>query len=134
MHLKIPSRLSLVLLTIIELCSSIPDLTDQQINTNNALFNANQKYNKFISNSKYNVIDDNIANIISDNSETNAIRRLKDPDESSADTSFGYVNTQTDDNSQLNFFITNYLPDGEIERRVHFNGITAKETRLSNAG
>uniref|UniRef100_A0A1Y1L7M9 phospholipase A2 n=1 Tax=Photinus pyralis TaxID=7054 RepID=A0A1Y1L7M9_PHOPY len=31
-----------------------------------------------------------------------------------------------------NFLATNVLPDGEIERRIHYRGVTAKETTVSN--
>lgn len=31
-----------------------------------------------------------------------------------------------------NFLLTDYLVDGEMERRISFNGITAKETSLGN--
>lgn len=31
-----------------------------------------------------------------------------------------------------NFLLTDYLMDGEMERRISFNGITAKETSLGN--
>lgn len=33
-----------------------------------------------------------------------------------------------------NFLLIDYLDDGEIERRVSFNGITAKETSIANSG
>lgn len=33
-----------------------------------------------------------------------------------------------------NFLLIDYLNDGEIERRVSFNGITAKETSIANSG
>lgn len=32
-----------------------------------------------------------------------------------------------------NFLLTDYLTDGEMERRINFNGITAKETSISTA-
>lgn len=32
------------------------------------------------------------------------------------------------------FLLVDYLNDGEIERRVSFNGITAKETSIANSG
>lgn len=31
-----------------------------------------------------------------------------------------------------NFVSVNYLPNGQIETRVHYNGISAKETSASN--
>ncbi|KAK5641835.1 hypothetical protein RI129_010382 [Pyrocoelia pectoralis] len=31
-----------------------------------------------------------------------------------------------------NFLATNILPDGEIERRIHYRGVSAKETTVSN--
>lgn len=31
-----------------------------------------------------------------------------------------------------NFLLTDYLVDGEMERRISFNGLTAKETSLGN--
>lgn len=33
-----------------------------------------------------------------------------------------------------NFLLIDYLNDGEIERRISFNGITAKETSIANSG
>lgn len=39
-----------------------------------------------------------------------------------------------DDTSPPNFLLVDYLNDGEIERRVSFNGITAKETSIANSG
>lgn len=33
-----------------------------------------------------------------------------------------------------NFLLIDYLNDGEMERRVSFNGITAKETSIANSG
>lgn len=34
----------------------------------------------------------------------------------------------------LNFVMTDYLVDGEVENRVHFNGISAKETYVGENG
>lgn len=33
-----------------------------------------------------------------------------------------------------NFVMTDNLPDGEKEMRIHFNGVTAKETSVGNNG
>lgn len=33
-----------------------------------------------------------------------------------------------------NFLLIDYLNDGEMERRISFNGITAKETSIANSG
>lgn len=33
-----------------------------------------------------------------------------------------------------NFLLIDYLNDGEVERRVSFNGIMAKETSIANSG
>lgn len=38
------------------------------------------------------------------------------------------------DQSPPNFLLIDYLDDGEIERRVSFNGITAKETSIASSG
>lgn len=32
-----------------------------------------------------------------------------------------------------NFMLIDYLPDGEMERRISYNGIVAKETKVGNS-
>lgn len=34
----------------------------------------------------------------------------------------------------VNFVMTDYLVDGEVENRVHYNGVTAKETMVGADG
>lgn len=33
--------------------------------------------------------------------------------------------------NNTNFLITDFLSDGEVERRIHYDGVIAKETRIS---
>lgn len=40
----------------------------------------------------------------------------------------------TIDRKSANFLLIDYLNDGEMERRISFNGITAKETSVANSG
>lgn len=43
-----------------------------------------------------------------------------------------YERTLSQKHGHDNFLLTDYLMDGEMERRISFNGITAKETSLGN--
>ena len=54
-----------------------------------------------------------------------------------------FANSKTDDGgvaagpseaNYQNFLLIDYLSDGEMERRVSYNGITAKETSIGNNG
>lgn len=40
---------------------------------------------------------------------------------------------QMNEQRYKNFLLTDYLADGEMERRINYNGITAKETSISTS-
>lgn len=127
MHLQIKTSIALIVLTILDLCSSVPNLADQtQINTNeNSIFRDNT--HKLTANSKhFSISDDHIS---SDKSETITFQRNNNDRSASAAADNSIIGSDSD---HPNFLITNYLSDGEIERRIHFNGITAKETFVPN--
>lgn len=147
MHLRLQLRLPLIVLTIVDLCISVPNLAEHHIDQNSIDVSIlSNKQNEFHSNRQRNVIDtsnDDIHDyndVGGDNSESNTRRRKNaqsTPNESSSSLSDADDQREIDDvsnNHPLNFLITNYLSDGEIERRIHFNGITAKETLVSNSG
>lgn len=135
-----------MLLTIVDLCLSVPSFanTNTQLDENSIDVSsiASNKYHKF----KSNVIDtsdDDIRHKFNgDKRESNTIRRNNADaaessmsfDEDGYDGDDEYSDDSVSDNQPLNFLITNFLSDGEIERRIHFNGITAKETLVVNSG
>lgn len=96
MHLRAASSVCLMLLIIVDLCSSVPSVIDQTT--------------KYASQS---------------NSGSDKSEKTQHNDRSAA---------ASNDTDHPNFLITNYLSDDEIERRIHFNGITAKETLVSKDG
>lgn len=143
MHLRLQLRLPLIVLTIVDLCLSLPNFPDTKTiaDQNNVdVSRPLNKYHKFNSNRQSNVIntsDDDIHKFNDDDKQkSNTIRRngvesaefsmsFDEGDDDAADIS---------DDQPINFLITNFLSDGEIERRIHFNGITAKETLVVNSG
>ncbi|XP_055314669.1 uncharacterized protein LOC129575320 isoform X1 [Sitodiplosis mosellana] len=147
MHLRFKyTSIAFIVLTILDLCLSVPNLADQTIinNNGNSIFSNNIR--KLTANSKQLLIstinDDDIIDH-SDKSETNAMfqRKNDDDDDTNNDDRSASVSPVIADDSQSiassdsdhpNFLITNYLSDGEIERRIQFNGITAKETFVPN--
>lgn len=148
MHLRLQLRLPLIVLTIADLCLGVTNFSDTNtIDQNNIdVSRSLNKYHKFNSNRQSNVIDTSDDDIPKFNDEgdrqsSNTIRRN---DVESAESSMSFDSSEEDDddndyddvsdNQPLNFLITNFLSDGEIERRIHFNGITAKETLVVNSG
>lgn len=130
MHLRLQLRLPLIVLTIVDLCLSVPNFNNIDVSI------SSNKYNKLNSNRQPNVIDtsdDDIHkfNDDGDKRESNTIRRKN---AESSESSISFDVDDDNNNHPLNFLITNFLSDGEIERRIHFNGITAKETLVSNSG
>lgn len=139
MHLRIKTSIALIVLTILDLCLSVPNLADQTIinNNGNSMF-SNNNY-KLTTNNKQFLNNNNDDH--SDKSGTNLFPRngddrfaLKSINEAAA-AAAAADNSQstTSDSDHPNFLITNYLSDGEIERRIQFNGITAKETFVPNS-
>lgn len=125
-----------MVLTIVDLCLSVQSLAEQTTNAN-SIFNNN---NNNSSDSKlsgreqfwFNQNDDHING---DKSETQVFQQNIDR----SLTAYGKLNESyhhhsevADDSDRKNFIISNYLSDGEVERRIHFNGVTAKETLVSN--
>lgn len=110
MHLELQLRVPLIVLTIVDLCFSIPNFADHTDKT----------HNTFDLNRRPNVID-----------AKDGIHSFND---SSGGGGSGESNAIHQNNSPLNFVITNVLSDGEIERRIQFNSITAKETLVSKSG
>lgn len=149
MHLRLRLRLPLIVLTIVDLCLSVPSFanTNTRLDQNSIDVSsiASNKYHKFNSNRQSNVIDtsdDDIRHKFNgDKHESNTIRR-NNADAAESSMSFDeeddygdeYSDDSVSDNRPLNFLITNFLSDGEIERRIHFNVITAKETLVVNSG
>lgn len=140
MHLRLQLRLPLIVLTIVDLCLSVPNFSEHIISDQNNIdvSIASHKQNKFNSNRHPNAIDtsdDDIHkfNEDGDKRESNTIRR-ENAQSGESSKSFGVDDVDDSNNHPLNFLITNFLSDGEIERRIHFNGITAKETLVSNSG
>lgn len=151
MHLRLKLRFSLIVLTIVDFSLSVPNFvnTNTQIDQNSIDISAiaSNKYHKFNSNGQSNVIDtsdDDIRHKFNgDKHESNTVRR-NNADAAESSMSFDeddygedddeYSADAVSDNQPLNFLITNFLSDGEIERRIHFNGLTAKETLVVNSG
>lgn len=133
MYLRIEAKLSLIVLTIVDLCSSIPNFGEQiKQSDKNGITIIPNKDNKFNLNRKHDAI---AMNIYSDNeSDEQRIIHQNNQYTSVDETSSSQSDDYVDDSDHMNFIITNYLSDGEIERRIHFNGITAKETLVSNSG
>lgn len=118
MHLRLQLRFPLLVLTIVDLSLSIPNTQNQSSNrAMNAIDASNDGSHKFSGDV--------------DKHESNAFHRnnIQSSDESS---SFGVG--ADNNNRPLYFLITNFLSDGEIERRIHFDGITAKQTRVADSG
>lgn len=75
-----------------------------------------------------NEIDDKYQQEKSQNIDQQLDRRRYDVDASVED------EPSDDDQMPRNFLLIDYLNDGEIERRISFNGITAKQTSIANSG
>lgn len=104
MHLKLRLRVPLIVLTIVDLCVSVPNFVEHaNVHKNN---------------------NDNYIDL-----KSNEIDTSDDGSAKSSDTS---ISSSKD--YPLDFLITNFLSDGEIERRIQCNGITAKETLVSKSG
>lgn len=150
MHLQIKyTSIAFIVLTILDLCLSVPNLADQTVinHNGNSIFSNNNR--KLTVNSKQLLVDSkNVVDEIidhSDKSETNALFQRKNDDDGGGDkndrsASASSVIIDADDSQSNassdidhpNFLITNQLSDGEIERRIQFNEITAKETFVPN--
>lgn len=113
MHLQSQLRAPLIVLIIVDLCFSIPNVVDH----------TNAKQNTFDLNRRPNVID----------TSDNSIHSFNDGG-GGGDGGDNGTAKQISNNNPLNFLITNFLSDGEIERRIQFNSITAKETLVSKSG
>lgn len=75
-----------------------------------------------------NEIDDKYQQEKSQNIDQQLDRRRYDVDANVDD------EPSDDDQMPRNFLLIDYLNDGEIERRISFNGITAKQTSIANSG
>lgn len=117
MHLKIKSSILIMVLTILDLCSSVPNLA---IQSENAILSQISQSTATTKNNKQFLMNLNYIENSDKNSATQQNDRLMNDQ------------SQTNDSDHPNFLLTNYMSDGEIERRIHFNGITAKETLVSN--
>lgn len=151
MHLRLQLRLPLIVLIIVDLCLSIPNFVDTNKIEQNSIDGSISlnKYDKLnLNRQPSNVIntsddDDDIIHKFSKH-KSNTIRRNDDAKSSessmSSSSSLSFdeddadYDYDTSDEQPLNFLITNFLSDGEIERRIQFNGITAKETLVANSG
>lgn len=129
MHSRITSSIALIVLTCLELCLSLTSLAEQTMIKDNSIFSNNN--GKLTVNSKHLLLNSSGDHIkFSDKSEKNILQQsnvksvLGDDDED--------IEIRNSDSDHPNFLITNYLADGEIERRIHFDGVTAKETLVSN--
>lgn len=151
MHLRLQLCLPLIVLTIVDLCLSVPSFVNTNSRNDRSSLDvssiASNKFHKLNSNRQSNVIDtsdDDIRHTFNgDKHESKTIRRNNaDAAESSmsfdeddyGDDDDEYNDDSVSDRRPLNFLITNFLSDGEIERRIHFDGITAKETLVVNSG
>lgn len=113
MHLRIETSILFTVLAIFDVCACVPRLGADQ--TKNGI------------------------SLVSDKSELSVnSKQLSDidaSDKSESQTNDRWSSTQqitTNDIDHPNFLLTNFLPDGEVERRIQFDGITAKETLVSN--
>lgn len=124
-----------MVLTIVDLCMSVQSLADQTANSNSILNSNNNSKLSIKEHLWINQNDDD--DIKSDNSEMKHFQPKIDRSTIAYGNLYqrNHSNTRADDDSDhKNFLMLNYLSDGEIERRIHFNGITAKETLVSNNG
>lgn len=117
-----------------DLCLSLPNFAEHTTNNHRIddISKLNSNHSEFHASNKHFEINPYDRRIIddSDKSENNALDRNSDGIASPAETIAHY---RIDSIDHSNFLITNYLADGEIERRIHFNGITAKETLVSKS-
>lgn len=123
-----------MVLTIVDLCMSVQNLADQTANSNSIL---NSNNNSKLSSKEHLWNNQNDDDIKSDNSEMKHFHTKIDRSTIAYGNLYqrNHSNARADDDSDhKNFLMLNYLSDGEIERRIHFNGITAKETLVSNNG
>lgn len=131
MHLRIRASISLMVLTIVDLCLSLPNFVEHTTNhLSDEMSKLNSNHSEFHSSNKHFAIKQTDDSIDSDKSENNELDRNGDRIAVPAETIAHY---RIDSIDHSNFLITNYLADGEIERRIHFNGITAKETLVSKS-
>lgn len=114
MHLRIETSILFTVLAIFNLCACVPRLTDDQAK--------------------------NGISVVSDKSELSINNRHLVSDDNDSERSEPQQNDRWSSMEQItpndidhpNFLLTNFLPDGEVERRIQFDGITAKETLVSN--
>lgn len=123
-----------MVLTIVDLCLSVQSLAEQTTNANSIFNNNNNSSNSKLSGREQFWFNQNDDHINGDKSEKKVFQQNIDR----SLTAYGelhesyHSNAVADDSDRKNFIISNYLSDGEVERRIHFNGITAKETLVSN--
>lgn len=94
-----------------------------------AIVNLSARVNGFTRQNLNNVLDDEVSLRKSHKMDDQLDRRRQHSDASDED-----VEPLDVDQTPPNFLLIDYLNDGEIERRVSFNGITAKETSIANSG
>lgn len=127
-----------MVLTIVDLCLSVQSFAEFHTINDNSIFNNNNhndnNSNKLSSREHFwiNQSDDDITGDKSD--ESKVFQQKTDRSSQMAYKSYGGYQSMAGDNDRKNFILSNYLSDGEIERRIQFNGITAKETLVSNNG
>lgn len=107
MKLQVNCAAAVLLLAILNLCAHIDGFTQQHLND---------------------VLDDRIQMQKSQKNNNQLDRRRHQLHENAED------DTLDADQSPTNFLLIDYLNDGEVERRVSFNGIAAKETSIANSG
>lgn len=134
MNVRIKPSLSLLLLTIFDAFLRSEAAINHATTHENHISPVNQDSNLNIS------ADGFINRNSNDNSQSNGINRdinirnqfsVANPLENDAQS-----NSEPNNNviNNPNFLITDFLSDGEIERRISYNGVTAKETQISTNG
>lgn len=127
MRIQLQSATSIIFLTIFNFCVSVQAFAGDNLN-NDLIINSNNNLNKnklilhkSISDrhkSLYGIPDENRISI-------EHLQQYRKHHELSAN---------KNNDSALNFLLIDYLADGEMERRISFNGISAKETSIGNSG
>lgn len=133
MNLQVKTNISILLLFIVDLCLSAQNFAEQinnditHLNSNNKISDKNNINIKSIIDSQfgYNHLNNN-------NNYHNNNNKIGDMKMDEKTIEKNVMNGNLMDVHQENFLMADYLSDGEIERRMRFNGITAKETRIIN--
>lgn len=102
MKFEVQSSVSLVFLSIMNMCLCLQDFAEKTLNSlSSELIHARRHQQQLQNTPEHHAMHAHQHQKILDNAE--------------------------------NFLLIDYLADGELERRIHYNGITGKETTIGNS-